>query len=50
MAREIGTPNNLSVKKINIDFLKKARKLFASLTYILYLYNTTIKQEQLWQI
>ena len=47
---KIGAPNNLNVKKINIHFLKKARKLFVSLIMILYLNDTTIKQEQLWQI
>ena len=45
MAGKIKVLNVSSVKKFNIDFLKKARKLFASLTYILYLYDTTIKQE-----
>ena len=47
MAGKIRTPKNLSVKKFNIHFLKKSGNLFASLTYILYLYDTTIKQEQL---
>lgn len=50
MAGKIEIQNNSSVKKFNIHFLKKNRKLFASLTYILYLNDTTIKQEQLWQI
>lgn len=50
MAGKIEAPNVSNVKKFNISFLKKNTKLFASLTYILYLYDTTIKQEQLWQI
>ena len=39
MVRKIGAPKNLSVKKFNIDFLKKARNLFASLTIISYLWG-----------
>lgn len=43
--RKIELPNNSSAKKFNIHFLKKVRKLFAGITYILYLNDTTIKQE-----
>ena len=39
MVRKIGAPKNLSVKKFHIDFLKKARNLFASLTIISYLWG-----------
>ena len=45
MTGKIEMQNNSNVKKFNIDFLKKARKLFASLIKILYLNDTTIKQE-----
>lgn len=39
MVGKIRAPKNLSVKKFNIDFLKKARNLFASLTNFSYLWG-----------
>lgn len=39
MIGKIGAPKNLSVNKFNIDFLKKARNLFASLTNFSYLWG-----------